>query len=270
MTDQPLPDRMYADARGYFAFPLGPADAGLAGLAQWQVYAEQLAAAKRGRFDALPALLEHYDHDADWVRRGAYVQLLGDAGPDALLERVHGELLSEVPLDYVYDFGEMLALWGRLDVVPTLLEIYRANYDFDDGRFIPPRVIRLLVDEPDALEDPPYDASAEDADAFVAAASELHGQLREQLGERAFVFRGRLLDVEWVARRSLADLGEGRFDSAMRHKFEAMTGIDCSSFYAKRKLDPLAAAVVLEDFLANPARARFVAGRRYFFAHPVA
>jgi hypothetical protein len=269
MSTIPLPGRMYQDARGYFAFPLTRDDDGIDGLVQWKALAGFVEDAKRGRFELIPPLLERYDHDADWVRRGAYVRVLGDAGPDALLERMHRELLPDVPVDYRFDFAETLFYWGRLDIVPTLLEIWHSDFKFQDAYYIPPRLGLLLEEEPRALDDFPIEGPAADADAFRDRVLARHAELCNQHGDHGFVFRGRLLDVEWIARRALQDLSEGKLDPEMRHKLEAMTGIDCSSFYASKKLQPLAAAVVLEDFLAGPAPSRFVPGRRYFFGHPL-
>jgi hypothetical protein len=116
--------------------------------------------------------------------------------------------------------------------------------------------------------------SEEKADTYVKHVLARHAELTKQLGESAFVFRGRLLDVEWMARCCLADLARGKFEPEMRHKFEAMTGIDCSRFYSRfdgvnGRLDPLAAASVLEAFLASPECKAFVPGQRYFFGHPI-
>jgi hypothetical protein len=270
MAELSLPERMYPKARGWHAFPLTAADSGIDGIAEWKMLAERVAEAKRGDFSTIPGVLDVYDHDADWVRRGAYVELMGDAGPDALLERIHGEISPpDVPVDYVYDFAETLFYWGRLDAIPTLVEIYRENHPYQDAHYIPPRLSLLLEEERGPLGRFNIKPSAEDAAATCALALERHAELREQLGERAFVFRGRLLDPRYIAERTLQDLAEGKLDPEMRRKLEAMTGVDCSSFYADQVLQPLAAAVVLEDFLAGPLPARFTPGRRYFFGHPV-
>ncbi|MBL9106706.1 MAG: hypothetical protein JNL82_37640 [Myxococcales bacterium] len=267
MATIPLPARMYPVALGYFAFPLTSADAGLEEFAAWKIFADQVAAAKQGHFASGLALLELYDNDDDWVRRGAYVELIGDAGPDALLEHVHRLFAAGLPIDYSYDFAAMLFHWGRLDVVPTLVEIYRVAFEFQDARYIPPRLGLLLEEEPGPLGKVGGEVSAAEAAAVCELALTHHAALRARHGEHAYIFRGRLLDVEWIARCALADLARGEMDPEMRRKFEATTGIDCSSFYRDRRIQPLSAAKVLEDFLQKPRR--LVPGRRYFFGHPV-
>ena len=37
----------------------------------------------------------------------------------------------------------------------------------------------------------------------------------------------------------------------MRHKFEAFTGVNCSSFYENETLKPLAASAIIEEFLGS-------------------
>ncbi|PRP89906.1 hypothetical protein ENSA5_70130 [Enhygromyxa salina] len=262
---------MYRDARGYFAFPLIEEDLVLDDFDKWSIVGDLVGALKAGDLRAAPTVLELYDRDADWVRRGAYVKMIGDAAPDALVERIHSHLQTGLPVDYSWDFAELLFHWGRLDIVPTLARGWRAAYQYQDGPDIPPRLALLLEEESwgPLRTDFPRKVDEKQADAYVARVLARHAELVESLGEHAFVFRGRLLDLEWIARRGLQDLADGEFDSRMRRKFEAMTGIDCSCFYHKEKLQPLAAAAVFEAFLASPERKAFTPGRRYFFGHPI-
>lgn len=268
----PLPDRMYHEARGYFAFPLTPADSDLEDISEWLAFAHYVEAAKAGRFDTISTLLEVYDHDDDWVRRGAYVQLMGDAGTSRLNERIHQYLLTGVPLDYSLDFAELLFYWGRLDVVPTLIEGWRASHMFEDAVYIPPRLSLLLEAERGPLMSFPYSwekRPPSEADAYRELVLDRHAELRDEFGEHAFVFRGQPLNIEWIIRCALADLASGKLDPEMRHKIEAMTGIDCSCFYKDKQLQPLAAAALLEDMLASLDLFPFTPGQRYFFGHPV-
>ena len=43
----------------------------------------------------------------------------------------------------------------------------------------------------------------------------------------------------------------------------------CSSYPQNKHLQPLRAAVLLEEFLENQALARYRPGLRYFFGHPL-
>jgi hypothetical protein len=245
-------------------------DARLDDFAQWQTYANYVEAAKAGRFAVISELLQIYDDDADWVRRAAYIDLMGDAGTSALVERIHQHLLAGLPADYTWNFAQLLFYWGRLDIVPTLIEGWRAGYAYQDAAYVPPRLSLLLEPEMRSEFDfPDEKSSPAEADTFRDEMLERHAALRDEYGEHAFVFRGRPLDIEWIIRCALADLAKGELDPEMRHKIEAMTGIDCSCFYHREALQPLAAAALLEDMLASLDLFPFVPGQRYFFGHPV-
>lgn len=266
----PLRSRLHRTARGYFAFPLLPHDQTLEDYGQWQICARHVEAAKHGRFDDLSTLLEVYADETSWVRRSVYVRLMGAAAPMDLIVRIHALLHSDIPYDCALGFMEALFYAGRLDTIPTVIEGWRLIHTEQDGVYIPPRLSLLLQPEMRSdLDCPGADASDAEADAFRDEMLERHAALRDEYGERAFVFRGRLLDLEWIIRCALADLATGTIDSQMRHKIEAMTGIDCSCFYHREALQPLAAAALLEDMLASLDLFPFVPGQRYFFGHPV-
>jgi hypothetical protein len=90
--------------------------------------------------------------------------------------------------------------------------------------------------------------------------------LADDLGsDRVVVLGGGRFDVKDLARRMLKDVRTPDFRRELRHRFEAVTGIDCASFYRKGELRPLAAAAILEEFLESPAAERFEPGKRYFF-----
>lgn len=55
----------------------------------------------------------------------------------------------------------------------------------------------------------------------------------------------------------------------LRRRFEAMTGIDCGSFYEDEEFQPLTGAALLEDFRDSGGLAQFDEGVRYFFGHRV-
>jgi hypothetical protein len=261
---------MYWDARGYNAFPPDEQDRSedRATFPAWQEYANLLARARRGEFDAVGGLVGLHDRTPDWVLRGAYIQLLGDAAKTKVLQEMK-ENLPKLPVEYQYDYGEALAYWGSLSAVPTLVDLYAANYEFDDGRFIPPRLSRVLEQEPGPVMKYPFRGPSEAVAAYCQVVLARCQELKNALGEDAVVFRGEKLSVAAVARRGLDDLAKDKFDEETRHKFEAMTGIDCSSFYKDGELQPLAAAALLEEFLEGPEPAKYEEGVRYFYGRPI-
>lgn len=266
-----ITERIHLDERDYFGFPLCEQDLLLEDFDQWEEISELVEAAKRGEFDKLPPALALYDADDSWVRGKVYVMLLGDAGPDALVERIHQYLLAGLPVDYSWDFLRLLFHWGRLDVVPTLVQAWRAAPTAQDAASIPGWLSLLLEESPGPIERALRKPSEREADNYAELVLARHAELVAKLGERAFVFRGRLLDVAWIAQCGLAELAtlqQGMLDVYIRHKFETMTGIDCSHFYEgiNRRL---AAAATFEAFLAGPERHAFIPGQRYFFGHRV-
>ena len=54
-----------------------------------------------------------------------------------------------------------------------------------------------------------------------------------------------------------------------RHKFEAMTGVDCSDFYKDNMLRQIVAVGALENFLDRTETKRYAEGQRYFFGRPI-
>lgn len=54
-----------------------------------------------------------------------------------------------------------------------------------------------------------------------------------------------------------------------RHKFEAMTGVDCSKFYFAGRFQQMLAVGILEKYLENAVRCDYKVGERYFFGHQV-
>ncbi|NVB40824.1 hypothetical protein G6O69_23495 [Pseudenhygromyxa sp. WMMC2535] len=277
-----LPNRIWRDEKCYFAYPMVAEDLELEDFDAWQVLGEAIQAAQNGDFGATPGLLEKFDRDDHWIRRAVYGALLGDAGTDAINERVL-ELYARGGLSSDYSWGLSIVLyaWGRLDVVPHLVREWRKIYLVDeDAMYIPPRLGCLLEEERgdvhDAFPGPERDDD-EAADAYLELVMARCTELQRRYGDRAFLFRGRPIDPAWIAERGLRDLAESPklFDSHMRQKFEAMTGIDCSSFYEDEKgnfsqrVKPLAAAAIFEEFLASPQRHAFEPGKRYFFGHPI-
>jgi hypothetical protein len=272
MEHQRLPRRMYWDARGYHAFPLTDEDRldDAKTFPAWQAFDRLLGSAKRGRFHELRMLIDLHRESEDWVIRGAVVKLLGDAGEGRLLRDLLYNIYPTRDNFDQYDYGEALVNWGNLSAIPALVELYAANFESQDAKFIPPRLSRLLEAEPGPIRNVPRNGSR-------AAIADYHGMVMDKYEELCrtfgtsdtYVFRGGGLHVTSVAERILRDFQKQQFSEEMRHKFEAMTGIDCSGFYVDRHLQPLAAAGIVEEFLDSDASDRYELGVRYFFGYRV-
>jgi hypothetical protein len=269
---QKLPGRMYWDARGYHAFPLTDQDRldDPETFPAWQAFDQLLESAKMGRFHEVEMLIDWHNESEDWVIRGAFVKLLGDAGQGRVLRDLLANVYPTCDIVDQYDYGEAFVNWTSLSAIPALIELYSADSESQDAKFIPLRLSRLLEAEPGPIGDFPRNGSSAAVAGYHGIVMDKYEELCRTFGTRdAYVFRGGKLHVTSVAECILRDLQKQQFNQEMRHKFEAMTGIDCSGFYVDRQLQPLAAAAIVEEFLDSGAGDKYEPGVRYFFGYPI-
>ena len=88
-------------------------------------------------------------------------------------------------------------------------------------------------------------------------------------GADTLVFQGEQFGVIKFTRFLLDRIRRPYFRSVLRHKFEALTGVDCTAFYKNGIFQPLSAAAVIEEFLDSPAAGAYEPGVRYFFGHRI-
>jgi hypothetical protein len=272
MAHQKLPGRKYWNARGYHAFPLTDQDRldDTEKFAEWQAFDRLLESAKRGQFREVAKLIEWHERSRSWVMRGAFVELLGDAAEGRVLRDLLQKVdSSDLTVDE-FDYGEALVNWGNLSAIPTLIRLYVTTWEFDDANDIPPRLSRLLETQPGPISDFPRNGSTAAVADYHGIVMDKHEELCRTFGTSdTYVFRGGELHVTSVAECILMDLQRQQFNEEMRHKFEAMTGIDCSRFYVDGQLQPLAAAAIVEEFLDSGAGEKYEPGVRYFFGYPI-
>lgn len=266
--------------RGYHAFPVVEEDRALPDYARWRELSDLVGEARRGEFGGIPGLIERLGAADDWALAGSYARLLADAGGHSTLRRVRDEVFPNA--DDLVDrlaYGSVLGDWGHLSVVPALIALFREACATPDGAFVRGRIERLLEAEPGPLRgflirrrgEREDTVELDSVDQYCALAARLCGELRARLGtEDVVVFRGDVLSVGRVCRVALDDLRRGgRFDEQMRRRFEASTGVDASGFYRDGRLQPLAAAAIVEGFLDSGEADRYEPGARYFFGHRV-
>jgi len=90
--------------------------------------------------------------------------------------------------------------------------------------------------------------------------------------EYQFIWRGAIWSMQSFLDRLIEGIRGGKpiFLPHFRHRFEAYTGIDCTSFFDVDG-DPnfLGTMAVVEDFLESGAIDSYLPGHRYFFGHPI-
>jgi hypothetical protein len=229
-----------------------------------------LQAAKEGKFEYIPRLLEAYDPEREDPLNRQCMVLLGDAGPASCFAPLIRELETKKDLlDYqvVIHYCEALSIRGKLADIPVQLAAFEAHADVPDTSIIPVLIARSLEKRPGPLvkasQWPSLNAYR---DAVLARYRELADNLG---GDQVLVFKGEPDGVIRLAKYVLDALKEPFFQGDFRRKFEAATGIDCSGFYQNEVLQPLAAAEIVEEFLESPAAEKYEQGVRYFFGHRI-
>jgi hypothetical protein len=234
----------------------------------WVRFASVLEHAKHGdraHLKELEPLIR--DEDIDPTLSGGALDLMADAGGRSDLELLASMMLDgprHLKLEVVSS-----ARWaGVLWLIPYMASIVEDTPRLADRDAVEAAITGLL----DPLEGdmeffdtrlPPREY-AERVSARVAELSAAAGT------DEAAVFAGELVDMTkliWHMHAQLRDPSPNRWADflLLRHKFEAFTGTDCSSFYRDGVFQPLSARVVIEDFIKANPQARFVPGHRYFF-----
>jgi hypothetical protein len=258
----------------------------------WDVLCALLIRLRRGDFsevDRVVDMLEAYD-DADvWTAGGA---LLSYAAPYRVVRRfaeryqagAFGRDKALVQLRVCEILSESLGLW----TIPVILGIYRTMEDVNTKLAVEVLLSQLLEDErgpiykgPDETEtvDPAAGPFAEpvvvrEEEPYLALVQDIARAVASDnnLSEDSPICEGRLFSVVPFTRRLLARIGEGSDTDRIergRILFEANTGFDCHGYYVEGRLQPLAAAAILEEFLETDELESYRAGVRYFFGHRI-
>lgn len=265
--ERPRTNRLDWTGAGYHAFPLAgkPDPDGDAHL--WRDFERVLAGAKQGDFSVVSEVVELYDQSESWLLARAYICLLGDAAMPATFARVIPIVEAQVEPSYQVHLSEAVTSWGKLSLIPPVLAGWEDLEGFDDADAIPGYLSRVLEEEPGPVAETADHGKIEAYHNLVMGRySELTTQFRS---DDVLLFRSHLTSVERMAAVILKEAAAGSLDPYLRRRFEASTGIDCSSFYEGGSPRPLAAAAVVEQFLEGPDVAKFEEGIRYFFGHRI-
>ncbi len=193
--------------------------------------------------------------------------LLGDAGTFSCFQTIIEELCAAENPGIILDFCRALHFRGMLSDVPIILQAYERISMFNDADIIPVWLSNLLEPEDDVLSEP---EKFDDVKDYSAAVMDRYRQLSNDFGtDQVLVFREGRFGVVGQAKYILRRVGEPFVRGELRHRFEASTGVNCSSFYKKGVIQPLAAAALLEEFLESPEAEKYEEGVRYFFGHRI-
>jgi hypothetical protein len=256
----------------------------------WEVLACVLARLQRGQFQAANLLVDvMHRHDGALVWN-ACAEMIGFAGPRQLQERLVSEFADQLHTRAVQLYVSSALVNGcGLWVVPQLLRMHKLAVDDEARVHLEICLSRLLETVPGPIWAGPANIPVDDGlppelsenlteldfEGYDALVEARYAELRPIAGpdEGAPIVEGRVFDLEPIVRGLLQRIGAGGVADRIewgRMLFEATTGVPCGEFYGQDwQLRPLAAAVVLEDFLESGAAKKFEPGVRYFFGHRI-
>lgn len=233
---------------------------------EWRDIYSALDGAKNGKFETMHVLVRYLGTSSDPFLNMAAATLLSDAAPGYICDHV-ASLATQLPTyERARYAGKVLAGRATLADVEVLLELaLRFSYVRSPSSFT--LFISDVIDDQEPMH---YTfgsfASPEDYAGSVKARCR---EIEAKFGKRHSLFEGEPFSVATLARKALTRLERGELPADWRQKFEATTGIDCSSFYADEMPQPLAAAALLEDFLESGKAELYEPGVRYFFGHRI-
>jgi len=236
----------------------------------------------RGDFSAAHELLKCSRQTADWRLKAVATSVLGHAGSVDCFREMRGELESlstkqaatvdVATRELILLYARAFASWGRLDVVPVLLDHYLTlrTRRTPEIALLPLLMADLLSDDPGTMiaHEPPEDQLEE----YLNFVMNQYDALAEELGsDKVLLFRGALQSTRGIA-ESMRHVSTSYVASelhTLRRRFEPATGIDCSEIFLGTSVRPLVAAEIAERFLESSEAVRFEPGLRYFFGHHV-
>jgi hypothetical protein len=196
--------------------------------------------------------------------------LMGDAGAAAELQSLI-QCIESAPEGIRADACDAVSYMGSLKPIPAMLRAREQVSRVQHREVILYAIARLLEGDEGPISNDAHE-SEEELRAYVERECT---RLEAEHGTDS-LWEGRVFDVRTLAsemdallRRIHEEIGASGLFIALRHKFEASTGVDCSGFYRDGRLQPLTALSIIEDFLASDGAAAFEAGVRYFFGHRI-
>ncbi|HEX5748770.1 MAG TPA: hypothetical protein VFZ09_21190 [Archangium sp.] len=255
-----------------------PADEDL----HWVRFEMLLERLKSGDFSAAEDILSMCRKTENWRMKDVATRVLGHAGTVACFRHMREELEQhpmrrQERIDVAYRESVLLycrafALWGRLDVVPVLMDQYLTLRlkKTPEISSLPILMAELLMDDRKTMiaHEPPED-SLED---YLNLVMNQYDEVTAKHGsEKVFIYRGDIFSVRAIAERMrhLTTRYPAAELARLRERFEPATGIDCSVIFSGERVSTLAAATIAESFLESDEAKKFEPGKRYFFGHPL-
>jgi len=256
------------EGAGYFGVPPAPSRLGATPEADpWGYFKAAFHRAREGDFALMPYLPDILAVTPDTPLAVCCAELIGDAGSNEVVDRVICLLKEDLPVDRALLCCTAVYNRARLGDIPVLLDTYVRYSNHPDADIIPVWMSDLIESEDGPISEPMY---FEGIEGYVSMVRSAHDELLANLATPdTKIFRGMVFGVRRLAQYILDRVRAPFVRSNLRHRFEASTGIDCSSLYRRGEFRPLTAAAVVEEFLESPHSNKFRDAVRYFFSHPI-
>ncbi len=270
---------------GYFVRPLSEQDLASAGASApaWLNLDHLIHTLQAGDFSAIQPLLAASRASTDWRLKTVATRVLGHVGHAECFGDMRAELealpvrqmktVDVATREIVLLYCKSFAAWGRLDVVPVLLDWYLSLRlkKTHEIAILPILMEELLLDDSTnsmmGLE-PPEDGLED----YLNLVMNQYDAAVERLGsDKLIVYRGALYSVDNIAERMRqpGDQSDAVTLRRLRERFEPSTGIDCSAVFAGPSVAPMQAAALAEKFFDSHEADRYEPGIRYFFGRAV-
>jgi hypothetical protein len=238
----------------------------------WIALAAALQHAKAGNHEHVSRLLARVKRDTAPGLVLAVTALVGDAGSEMDVEGLI-DLMDESQPDYTRVVAcKAAAHSGYIWLAPGILECWRTITPRERGEI--ELSLKILL-EREVTEITGSFRFEEDIGYFEFV-SERISEIFSKYGDKT-IWHALPIHARRVVSEMAQILHEESMDVAAelfapcRHRLEAMTGMDCSSFYDRRtgRLRLLHVAARLQELLASGTLDGLVDGERYFFGHLV-
>jgi len=272
MTDPYEFDGLNFRGEGYFVFQdysVDPTRGAESYKSPWELWVATLARAQQGNFSWVPYLYDVYNDSDDYVLDGLCLNLLGDAAPASTVTHIRESTLMKLDAEeecdpqFLMDMSRVLFAQRRLADVPLLLRIYERVAVYKD---------RVPVDTyiEDILGGTFFEGGFHNLESNCESVKRRYLELTREYGsDEISLWQGTPFTIHRFAQWMVANIDNVAMQYIGRRIFEANTGIDCRPFFRNEEFQPLAAAAILEGFLASPAAEKFKLDSRYFFSHPL-
>lgn len=259
----------------------------------WIVLATVVELARQGDHSHAQTLSRYYDDKDTPALARVSLMLTGDVARQSDLVLLQQALQSDDPRIRMYA-AEGAALAGQIWLVGDMLRAWENAEEARDHEVIGFSICDLLEKPGGDLESyadsfPFKDVDkvlgeipglkgveeqlrllAEGTPEFVHRTEEAYRTTRSKLAnDQVFIFEGDMWTMESFVRQLQAQISQevapGFYN--YRHRFEAYTGIDCTSFFRGGSANRLAIMATLETFTESNAAANYLPGCRYFAGH---